>query len=172
VVLEAVRLLSESPTAAAAFAVATTQEEIGYQGGGARASAFALEPAVALVVDVTFSTDAPDVPKKELGDHKIGGGPVLSRGSAAHPLVFERLVEVAEAEEIPYSIQASPRSTRTDADGIHLTRTGVPTGLVSVPNRYMHSPNEVVSLGDLEHTARLLAAFIRSLEKGADFTPR
>lgn len=173
VVLEALRLLSENPApAAGAFAVATTQEEIGYQGGGARSSAFSLEPDVALVVDVTFSTDVPDVPKKELGDHKVGGGPVLSRGSAAHAVVFERLAEVAEAEGIPYSVQASPRATRTDADGIHLTRAGVPTGLVSVPNRYMHSPNEVVSMSDLENTARLLAAFVRSLGSDTDFTPR
>jgi endoglucanase len=97
---------------------------------------------------------------------------VLSRGSAAHPVVFERLVEVAEAEGIPYSIQASPRSTRTDADGIHLVRAGIPTGLVSVPNRYMHSPNEIVSLSDLDNTARLLAAFIRTLDGDTDFTPR
>lgn len=172
VVLEAVRLLAGEPAAAGAFAVATTQEEIGYQGGGARSSAFRLEPDVALVVDVTFSTDVPDVPKKELGDHKIGGGPVLSRGSAAHPVVFERLVAVAETEDIPYTVQASPRATRTDADSIHLTRAGVPTGLVSVPNRYMHSPNELVSLSDLENTARLLAAFIRSLDEDTDFTPR
>jgi endoglucanase len=172
VVLEAVRRLGEARPTAAAFAVATAQEEIGYQGGGARACAYALEPQVALVVDVTFSTDVPDVPKKELGDHKIGGGPVLSRGSAAHPMVFERLVEVAEAEGIPYTIQASPRATRTDADGIHLTRAGVPTGLVSVPNRYMHSPNELVSLADLENTARLLAAFVASLDEHTDFTPR
>ncbi|MEK9499798.1 M42 family metallopeptidase [Gaopeijia maritima] len=173
VVLEALRMLSEDPApAAGAFAVATTQEEIGYQGGGARSSAFSIEPDVALVVDVTFSTDVPDVPKKELGDHKVGGGPVLSRGSAAHSLVFERLAEVAEAEGIPYSIQASPRATRTDADGIHLTRAGVPTGLVSVPNRYMHSPNEVVSMSDLENTARLLAAFVRTLGDDTDFTPR
>jgi endoglucanase len=172
VVLEALRLLAQDPPEAGAFAVATAQEEIGYQGGGARSSAFALQPDVALVVDVTFSTDVPDVPKKELGEHEVGGGPVLSRGSAAHPVVFERLVEVAEAEGIPYSLQASPRATRTDADGIHLTRAGVPTGLVSVPNRYMHSPNEVVSMGDLEHTARLLAAFVRSLDGETDFTPR
>lgn len=172
VVLEALRLLSEEPPAAAAWAVATAQEEIGYQGGGARSSAFALEPDVALVVDVTFSTDVPDVSKKELGEHEIGGGPVLSRGSAAHPVVFERLVEVAESEGIPFSMQASPRATRTDADGIHLTRAGVPTGLVSVPNRYMHSPNEVVSMADLENTARLLAAFVRSLDAETDFTPR
>lgn len=173
VVLEALRRLAADPApVAGAFAVATAQEEIGYQGGGARASAFALEPHVALVVDVTFATDVPDVPKKELGDHTIGGGPVLSRGSAAHPLVFDRLVEVAEAEGIPYTIQAAPKATRTDADGIHLTRGGVPTGLVSVPNRYMHSPNELVSLSDLEHTARLLAAFVRSLDADTDFTPR
>jgi len=172
VVLEALRLLSEDPPVATAFAVATVQEEIGYQGGGARTSAWALEPDVGLVVDVTFSTDVPDVPKKELGEHKVGGGPVLSRGSAAHPMVFERLVEVAEQEGIEHSIQASPRATRTDADGIHLTRAGVPTGLVSVPNRYMHSPNEVVSVSDLDATARLLAAFIRSLDEDTDFTPQ
>lgn len=171
VVLEALRLLSEDPPAASAVAVATAQEEIGYQGGGARTSAFALEPDVALVVDVTFSTDVPGVEKKELGDHEVGGGPVLSRGSAAHPVVFERLAEIAERESIPYTLQASPRATRTDADGIHLTRAGVPTGLVSVPSRYMHSPNEVVSLTDLENTARLFAAFVRSLGEDTDFTP-
>lgn len=171
VVLEALRLLAEDPPRAAAFAVATVQEEISYAGGGARSSAFALEPDVALVVDVTFSTDVPDIEKKELGDHRIGGGPVLSRGSANHPVVFERLVEAAEAEGIPHTFQAAPRSTRTDADGIHLVRFGVPTGLVSVPNRYMHSPNEVVSLGDLDRAARLLAAFVRRLEPDTDFRP-
>jgi endoglucanase len=172
VVLQALRLLSEQPARAAAFAVATVQEEIGYHGGGARTSAWSLEPDVGLVVDVTFSTDVPDADKKELGEHKIGQGPVLSRGSAAHPVVFERLVDVAEAEGIPFTIQASPRATRTDADAIHLTRAGVPTGLISVPNRYMHSPNEVVSLKDLEHTAALLAAFIRGLDSDTDLTPR
>ena len=171
VVLEALRILSQDPPHAAVMAVATVQEEISYSGGGARSSAFALEPDVALVVDVTFSTDVPDIEKKELGDHKVGGGPVLSRGSANHPVVFERLVEAAEAEGIPHTLQAAPRSTRTDADGIHLVRFGVPTGLVSVPNRYMHSPNEVVSMEDLTRSARLLAAFIRRLEEDADFTP-
>ena len=173
VVLEALRLLSDASPAASAVAVATVQEEIGGgSGGGARSSAFGLEPDAALVVDVTFSTDVPNIEKKELGEHRLGGGPVLSRGSAAHPVVFERLVEVAEAEGIPHTIQAAARSTRTDADSIHLTRSGVPTGLVSVPNRYMHSPNEVVSLSDLESTARLLAAFVSSLDADTDFTPR
>ena len=127
---------------------------------------------LALVVDVTFSTDVPDVEKKELGEHEVGGGPVLSRGSAAHPVVFERLVEAAEAEKIPYSIQAQPKATRTDADGIFLSRAGVPTGLISIPNRYMHSPNELVSLSDVDHAIRLIAAFVRRLGSGVDLTPR
>jgi endoglucanase len=172
VVLEAARALARDPSGAAVTAVATTQEEIGYSGGGARAAAYALKPDVALVVDVTFSTDVPDIEKKELGEHEIGGGPVISRGSAAHDRVFQRLVEVAEAESLPYSVQASPKATRTDADGIFLTRAGVPTGLVSVPNRYMHSPNELVSVADLRNTVRLLAAFIRTLTPDVDFTPR
>jgi len=170
VVLEALRLLSEDPPDhAGAVAVATVQEEIGYSGGGARSSAFALEPEAALVVDVTFATDVPEVNKKEVGEHAIGGGPVLSRGSATHPLVFDRLVAVAEEEEIPYTVQAAPRATRTDADGIFLVRAGVPTGLVSVPNRYMHSPNELVALEDLDRTAHLLAGFVRSLERDPSF---
>ena len=86
-------------------------------------------------------------------------------------MVFKRLFEAAEAEGIPCSLQAAPRATRTDADGIHLVRMGVPTGLISVPNRYMHSPNEIVSLGDLQKTAELMAAFIRRLEPTTDFTP-
>ncbi len=172
VVLEAIRLLAENPPVACATAVATVQEEIGFSGGGARTSAYRLEPDVAIVVDVTFSTDVPDIDKNELGEHDLGGGPVLSRGSAAHNAVFEALAETAEAEGIPFTIQASPKATRTDADGIHLTRRGVPTGLVSIPNRYMHSPNEVVSVEDLFNSARLIAAFIRGLGPDSDFTPR
>ena len=152
--------------------MATTQEEIGYQGGGAKSSAYSVAPDVALVVDVTFSTDVPDINKKELGEHDLGGGPVLSRGAAAHNEVFEMLASVAEEEGISYSIQASPKATRTDADGIHLSRSGVPTGLISVPNRYMHSPNEIVSIADLFSTAKLIAAFIRRLTPETDFTPR
>jgi putative aminopeptidase FrvX len=174
VVLEAIRMLADDPggLVAEATAVATVQEEIGYQGGGARTSAYTVDPDVAIVVDVTFSTDVPDIEKKEVGEHELGGGPVLSRGSAAHSEVFELLATVAEEEGIPYTIQAAPKATRTDADGIHLSRHGVPTGLVSVPNRYMHSPNEVVSVEDLFNTARLIAAFIRRLGPDTDFTPR
>ncbi len=180
VVLEALRLLAKGTgkgkgkkkNGAAATAVATVQEEIGYAGGGARTSAYALEPRVAIVVDVTFSTDVPDIDKKELGEHKLGGGPVLSRGSASHAGVFELLSEVAEAEGIPFTVQAAPKATRTDADGIYLTRQGVPTGVVSIPNRYMHSPNEVVSLQDVRNAAKLIAAFVRRVGPKTDFTLR
>ncbi len=173
VVLEALRLLSagDRPGAQVA-AVATAQEEIGYSGGGARTAAYRLDPQVAIVVDVTFATDAPGVEKKELGDHKLGGGPVLTRGSAAHPVVFEKLAEVAAREELPFTIAASPRYSATDADAIYLSRAGVATGIVSVPNRYMHSPNEMVSLSDLERAAQLIAAFVRTLGPDTDFRPR
>lgn len=172
VVLEALRNLQASPGPATVVAMASAQEEIGYSGGGARTGAYSVEPDLALVVDVTFSTDVPDVERKEVGEHRLGGGPVLTRGSAVHPEVFEMLADTAIQEEIPCSYQAAPRATRTDADGVYLVRGGVPTGLVSVPNRYMHSPNEVVSLSDVDAAIRLLAAFVRRLPPGLDLTNR
>ena len=152
--------------------MATAPEEIGYNGGGARTAAYQIDPQVALVVDVTFASDAPGIEKKQVGEHKLGTGPVLSRGSAIHPLVFERLAETAEAEGIPYTIQASPRATSTDADAVYLQRAGIATGVISIPNRYMHSPNEVISLDDVDATVRLIAAFCRGLDAAADFVPR
>ncbi len=172
VVLEALRLLSAEPPAAAVFAVATAQEEISWTGGGARTSATALEPAVALVVDVTHATDHPDVEKKEVGDFRLGGGPVLFRGSAVNAVVFDLLVRTAAAQDIPYSVAAAPGSTGTDADSIHTAHHGIATGLVSIPSRYMHSPNEMVDLQDLENAARLLAGFARQITSDTDFIPR
>jgi putative aminopeptidase FrvX len=173
VVLEVLReLRTGGAPDASVTAVATVQEEIGFTGGGARTSAFALEPQVAVAVDVTFASDTPGVEKKRVGERKLGEGPVLGRGSAIHPQVFDLMVEVAEAESIPHSLQASPRATHTDADGIFLSRSGVPTGVVSVPNRYMHSPNEIVAKADLEQAIRLIVAFVRRLDRSTDFTPR
>ncbi|HEX5726306.1 MAG TPA: M42 family metallopeptidase [Longimicrobiaceae bacterium] len=173
VVLEALRELAGGPPPAAEVtAVATTQEEIGYHGGGARTATFRADPQVALVVDLTFSTDAPGVEKKQVGEHRLGSGPVLTRGSATHPLVFERLAETAEREAIPYTVMASPRYTSTDADAIYLQRTGVATGVISVPNRYMHTPNEIVALDDLDAAVRLVAAFCRGLSADDDFVER
>ncbi|HEX8317922.1 M42 family metallopeptidase [Longimicrobium sp.] len=173
VVLEVLRALSTGEAdQAEVTAVATAQEEIGYHGGGARTSAYKLDPQIAIVVDLTFSTDAPGVEKKQVGEHKLGSGPVLSRGSAIHPIVFERLATLAEEEGIPYTIQGSPRMTSTDADAIYLQRAGVPTAVVSIPNRYMHSPNEVVDLADVDATIRLITAFCRSVTAEDDFIPR
>lgn len=173
VVAEALRLLAKQrPKHAAVYAVATTREEIAWTGGGARTSAVGIDPQAALVVDVTHATDFPGAEKKHSGDHRLGGGPVLSRGSSVSPVVFDMLVECADAERIPYSVQAAPRETGTDADAIHNALQGVPTGLISVPNRYMHSPSEMVSVEDLERAARLLAAFARRLEPRTDFIPR
>lgn len=172
VVLEALRLLTLDRPVAAVTAVATAQEEIAHSGGGARTSATGLEADVAIVVDVTHATDHPGSEKNKHGDIKLGAGPVLSRGSAVNPIVFDRLVEAAEAEGIPYTLQAAPRVTGTDADAIYTAHHGVATGLVSVPNRYMHSPNEMVALEDLERAARLLAAFARRTTPDSEFSPK
>jgi putative aminopeptidase FrvX len=171
VVLEALRRLAASPPAAAVVAVATTQEEIGTTGGGARTSAFRVEPQAAIVVDVTHATDFPGADKKEVGDFKLGGGPVLARGSAVSRVVFDQLVAAAEAEGIPFAIEATPRYTSTDADAVYTSRRGVATGLVSVPCRYMHSPNEMVAYDDLDRTAALLAAWVRRLGPSTSFVP-
>jgi putative aminopeptidase FrvX len=174
VVLEAVRQLASEgpPPAAGVTAVATTREEIASTGGGARSSAAALEPVVAVVVDVTHATDYPGIDKRKHGDYRLGGGPVLSRGASVSEAVFELLAAAAEAEGIPYAIEAASRDTHTDAEAIFNAHRGVATALVSVPNRYMHSPNEMIALDDLDRTARLLAAFVRRLPADADFVPR
>ena len=173
VVLEALRLLArEGKPSAAVTAVATTREEIAVTGGGARSSAVSLEPEVAIVVDVTHATDYPGVDKRRHGDYRLGGGPVLSRGASVSEVVFELLAATAESEGIPYSIEAASGDTRTDAEAIFNAHRGVATALVSVPNRYMHSPNEMVALEDLDRTARLLSAFTRRLTPDSDFVPR
>lgn len=170
VVLEALRRLAKDRPRAAVTAVATTQEEIAYTGGGARTSATGLEAEVAIVVDVTHATDFPGVEKKKHGEVNLGGGPVLSRGSAIHAEVFDALVQAADAAKIPYALQAAPCSTGTDADSIFTAHRGVATGLVSVPLRYMHSPNEMVMESDLDRAADLLAAFARAVGDRTDFS--
>ncbi|MGH7525237.1 MAG: M20/M25/M40 family metallo-hydrolase [Gemmatimonadales bacterium] len=174
VVLEAVRRLARDgrPPHASVTAVATTREEIAATGGGARSSAVALEPDVAIVIDVTHATDYPGIDKRKHGDYRLGGGPILSRGASVSDLVFELLAQTADVEGIPYAIEAASRDTHTDAEGIFNAHRGIATALVSVPNRYMHSPNEMIALEDLDRTAQLLAAFARRLEPAMDFVPR
>jgi endoglucanase len=129
-----------------------------------------VRPDLAIAIDVTHATDAPGVDEKEIGSHPLGSGPVIGRGSTLSPKVFELLVETAEEAGIEYSIGASGRSTSTDADAIQISRSGIPTGLVSIPLRYMHSPVELVDLGDLEATVELVAAFAGQLEAGVDLS--
>jgi endoglucanase len=165
VALQAARLVAEAGGGEWELAaVAATQEEITF--GGSRTSAFALAPDAAIVVDVTHATDAPGIDVKESGAHPLGSGPVLSRGSTLNQELFELLFETAEAEQIPFTLEASARGTGTDADAVHLARGGIPTALVSVPLRYMHSPVELVQLDDVDAAARLIAA--AALRLGAD----
>jgi putative aminopeptidase FrvX len=169
VALEALRRCDERDSLAGSFAaVAAVQEEIGLF--GARTSAFEVRPDLAVAVDVTHATDAPGIDEKEVGSHPLGSGPVIGRGSTLSPKVFELLVETAEEAGIEYSIGASGRGTSTDADAIQISRSGIPTGLVSIPLRYMHSPVELVDLGDLEAAVELVAAFAGRLETGIDLS--
>jgi endoglucanase len=168
VVLEALRLLSEEGgIAPEVVAVASVQEEIGLY--GARGAAFGLDPDAAIAVDVTHATDAPGVSKNEHGDHALGSGPVIARASVLSPIVSDGLVASAEEAGIAYTLEADSRSTGTDADAIQFTRAGIATGLISCPNRYMHSPNEMVDLEDLENCARLIAAYVKTLDADTDF---
>lgn len=172
VVLEALRRYAADLGMATVAAVATTQEEIGYHGGGALIAASRVAPQMAIAVDVTHATDHPTAEKKESGDHRVGGGPVLARGSVISPVVFRLLREAAERRGIPVAVQAAGRGTSTDADCIHLAREGIATALVSVPNRYMHSPVELVALEDVERAADLIAEVCRAVTAATDFTDR
>lgn len=154
---------------AAVHAVATVKEEIG--ASGARTSAFGIDPQVAVAVDVTHATDYPGADKRKVGDVRLGGGPVLSRGAHLNPVVFELLRDTAKAHDIPLQLTAEPARTGTDADVIFLSRAGVATGLISLPQRYMHTPAEVVSTADLEHAAELLARFALTLDGSTSFVP-
>ncbi len=168
VAARAAQLVSEDGGAPGDFlALAVVQEEIGLK--GAQTSAFRHRPDVAIAVDVTHATDTPGIELGQTTDHDLGSGPVLQRASALHPRIFELLYEAAEAESIPYTISSASRSTGTDADAFTTSRAGIPTGLVSVPLRYMHSAVEMGSIEDLENTAKLLAAFAMRLEPGVSF---
>ena len=168
IALEAARIVAEAGGAPGdVMACGVVQEEITF--GGARTSAYSLQPDVAIVVDVTHETGSPGVDVNEIGKHEFGSGPIIERGSVLNPAVFEALHATAEREKIAFTVQASARSTGTDADAIHLSRAGVPTGGISIALRYMHSPVEMVQLGDIDACARLIAAFAQSLGSETSF---
>ncbi len=169
VVMEALRLLHGRPLRASIYCVSTVQEEIGLR--GATTSAYGINPQVGIAVDVCHATDTPGNDKKTLGDTRLGAGPVLFRGPNINPRVLERLQESARAREIAVQVRGVPRATGTDANAMQLSRDGVATGLIGIPNRYMHSPVEVVHLDDLDRAAQLLAEFCLSVRPEDDWTP-
>ncbi len=166
---EALRFVAEKRAAlrAEVVAVSTIQEENGLI--GAKMAGYSVRPDVALVADVTHATDIPICSKPRHGDVKLGGGPVVSIGSSNHPVLVERLRVVAKASGIPLQFEANPRYTGTDADAFFVQRGGIPTVSLGLPNRYMHSPVEVIDLGDLEALAALMAAFCLDVKDGEDF---
>jgi endoglucanase len=167
VALEALRLLADDRPAFDAYAMVAAQEEITF--AGAQTGTFQLGPTAAIVIDVTHATDYPGADKWRNGDIKMAGGPVLGRGSSTNAVVYRALGDYAAKAEIPIQRQGNPRSSGTDADAMIKTGPGTATGIVSIPNRYMHSPNETVSLTDLDSAAQLIAGFIRSLPADFDF---
>jgi putative aminopeptidase FrvX len=168
-VAEALRLLKGAGRKlnAEVCAVSNVQEEVGLL--GARQIAYSLHPQIALVVDVTHATDYPTVNKPQHGDIKIGCGPTLTHGGCNHPDVIARLEQIAAEKQIPLQHEAMSASSGTDTDVIFWTRGGIASGLVSLPNRYMHSPVELISLRDLEFIPELLTTFALSLKKGEKF---
>jgi endoglucanase len=150
--------------AARVVAVATSQEEIGVR--GATTAAYAVNPHIALAVDVGHATDHPDCDNRKYGETKLGGGPIICRGANINPKVYQRLVAAAKAARIPCQFEADPRPTGTDARAIQVGRGGIATGLVSIPLRYMHTPSEVVDLEDVERCVKLFVEFAKALDKG------
>ena len=169
IVIEALRRAAQKPLNVAAYAVSTVQEEIGLR--GAQTSTFGVDPLIGIAVDVTHATDCPTIDKRQQGDVRLGGGPVIERGPNINPRLFDRLITTAEADSIPYQVTAHGRGTATDANAIQLVRAGVVTGLIGVPNRYMHSAVETIALADLDGAADLLANFLTGLTGEEDFTP-
>src|SRR5579871_3194688 len=169
VCMEAVRLLQGRPLRAAVYGVSTVAEEIGLR--GAITATYAINPTVGIAVDVTHATDTPGNDKKTQGEIKCGAGPVLYRGPNINPRVFDLLEETAKAHDIPVQVRGVPRATGTDANAIQISREGVACGLIGIPNRYMHSPVEVVHLDDLTHAAKLLAEFCAAVTPETNWIP-
>ncbi len=173
VVLEAARRVAKAKEKAAAslLSVATVQEEIGLR--GAITSSYGADAKVGIAVDVTFAADHPGLgdAKTNLNEVALGKGPVLTRGPNTHPRFFDRIVEVAKAHDIPLQINAEGRGTGTDANAMQLSRGGMAAALLSIPNRYMHSPSECVDLRDVDHCIELMAQVVLALDPNADWTP-
>jgi endoglucanase len=169
VVMEALRLASARKLGCALFAVATVQEEIGLR--GARTSCFGIDPQVGIAADVTHATDNPGADKKMVGDIALGKGVVIERGANINPPLCDLMIDTARKKKIPHQISGAPGATGTDANVIQISRSGVATGLIGIPNRYMHTQVEMVSLSDLEACAKLLAETVGRINSRTNFIP-
>lgn len=169
IVMEALRRIDASKLKVAVFAVSTVQEEVGLR--GSRTSAFGIDPHIGIATDVTFATDCPTVEKKQNGDVKLGAGPVITRGPNMTTKLVNALVTTADQHKIPVQMVAEGRITGTDAGSIQVNRSGVATALISTPNRYMHTPVEMISLNDLDHAADLIARYCESIEPDVSYVP-
>lgn len=169
VAMEALRLIKASELNSAVYAVSTVQEELGLR--GAQTSAFGIDPHAGIAIDVTHATDYPGMDAKKAGDITIGKGPTLPRGANINHRLRAILTEAADDEGIEYQNEPSPRATGTDANVIQITRTGVAAALIGIPNRYMHTGIEVVSLADMEAAAKLLASALTRISDDTDFIP-
>ncbi len=154
--------LAKKALKASYYAVASVGEETTMR--GARTSAWQIEPDIAIAVDVTFTSDIPGADKRVFGDVALAKGPTLSIGAALHPAVHARLLDVAKKHKLPIQIEIAPGRTGTDADAIHDLKGGAAMAVVGIPNRYMHSPNEVISLKDLDAAVKLITEFVLSLD--------
>lgn len=169
VVIETMRLLAKKEVDVAVYCVTTVQEEIGLR--GATTSSYGCDPHAGIAVDVDHAMDYPTADKKKYGGGNIGEGPAIARGPNVNPVVGRGLIDIAKKKKIPYQVVAAPKATGTDANAMQLSRGGTATGLVSVPNRYMHSPVELISLKDAENAALLLSEWVQSLKAGTSFIP-
>ena len=170
IIAEVLRKIAESKTkpAATIVAVNAVQEEIG--GYGAKMAAHRIAPDVALVLDVTHATDTPTIAKEIHGEVKLGEGPTVCHGSANHPNIVTRLTEVAAKKKIKIQHEASSRYTGTDTDVIYHVNSGIPSALVSLPLRYMHSVIETAHFSDISRTIDLIHAFALSVKAKDDFS--
>jgi len=169
VIMTALKMIAERKPTAAVFGVSAVQEEIGLR--GAQTSAYNVNPDVAIAVDVTHATDCPNIDQNQFGNITIGGGPVLVRGANANPRVFDLLTKIAKQHDITVQINALARAASNDGAAIQVSRGGCASGLVTLPNRYMHSPVEVVAESDLEQSAKLIAEFCLAIDDDTSFIP-
>lgn len=169
VVVEALRRAKEMGVECGLFVASTVQEEIGLR--GAKTAAFGIDPHIGIAVDVTHATDCPSIDKRQQGDISLSGGPVIVHGPNINPKVASTLTELASANDIPFQPTALGRAAPNDSNALQVTRGGVATGILAIPNRYMHSSVETISLEDINHAASLLAHFAKSVTRAEDFIP-